>query len=615
MCGISGAITVRNDLPLEPVVRGFAQAQHARGPDALHVEASQLPGSCVVLGHNRLSIIDLAARSDQPMSNGAGDCDIVFNGEIYNYLEIRQELEALGVVFKTASDTEVLLEAYSKWGEAAFGRFLGMFAVGLVDRARGRLLLLRDRFGVKPLHYWTDGRTLIFGSQAAPLARWAGLSPDIGYLTRGLAYKYYEDETSQSPFTGLNCVEPGTYVVVTAAPDAGVRTASHRYFDLAEAVASEKAAIAGLDFPALEERLLFLLKNACDIRMRADVQVGVSLSGGVDSTAIAALVSEGRSNFVAYSFSRPDDLASEGPLVDAFSKAVGLQTRYVGGVQSPAAVEELFWATYKCQEAPFPHASIMAQHAVFRAARKDGVKVLLGGQAGDEAFMGYRKFFLFHLQSILRRRALLEGARFAFDALPFLVAVLRRAGVFWSERGRYFGKGEGMGTRLVLPPSMSASPRMDPDATPRDRQMLDVTRYSLPTLLRYEDRNSMGNSVESRLPFVDHRVVAFGLALPEWAKLSHGYGKWILRDAMRGRAPDSIMLNRDKRGFDVDQNGWIGDGLGGVLRSALHERKAKIGDFLPQGSEIDDLFSDAALRSDARAFREAVSLMWLGDWR
>lgn len=593
----------------------FAEAQRARGPDALHVAPSSLLGCNVVLGHNRLSIIDLDARADQPMSDGSGRFDIVFNGEIYNYVEIRQELQALGVRFRTTSDTEVLLEAYAAWGEEAFARFIGMFAVGLVDRAKNRLVLLRDRFGVKPLHYWTDGRTLAFASTAGALARWAGLKPDLGYLTRGLAFKYYDDETTQSPFVGLNCVEPGTYVVVTPREGEGLTTRAVRYYDLAQAVESEKSEISGLDFPALEERLLLLLKNACDIRMRADVQVGVSLSGGVDSTAIAALVGEGRSNLLAYSFADPQDKQSEGPLVETFSKAAGIETRYVAGVDTPGDVEVLFWATYKAQEAPFSHSSVMAQHAVFRAARKDGVKVLLGGQGGDEAFMGYRKFYLFHARSILQQRAIWEGLRFAIDSAPFVAAVLRRAGVFWSERRRYFGAAEGMGTRLALPPSTSASPGLA-TATPRDRQMLDVTRYSLPTLLRYEDRNSLGNSVESRLPFIDHRIVAFGLALPERAKLSGGYGKWIVRHAMRGRAPDAIMLNRDKRGFDVDQNGWIADGgLGRVLRAALNERKAGIADFLPQGAGLDDLFSDAMLRRDSRAFREAVSLIWVGDWR
>lgn len=269
MCGISGGITLRNDVLLEAAVKQFAEAQRARGPDALHVAPSRLAGCHVVLGHNRLSIIDLDPRADQPMSDASGRLDVVFNGEIYNYVEIREELKALGVRFRTTSDTEVLLEAYAAWGEEAFTRFIGMFAFGLVDRAKGWLLLVRDRFGVKPLHYWTDGQTLAFASTAGALARWAGLKPDLGYLTRGLAFKYYEDETAQSPFVGLNCVKSGSYVVVTPKVGEGLATRAVRYYDLAQAVDAERNEIAGLDFPTLEQRLLSLLKRACDIRMRA----------------------------------------------------------------------------------------------------------------------------------------------------------------------------------------------------------------------------------------------------------------------------------------------------------------------------------------------------------
>jgi asparagine synthase (glutamine-hydrolysing) len=169
-----------------------------------------------------------------------------------------------------------------------------------------------------------------------------------------------------------------------------------------------------------------------------------------------------------------------------------------------------------------------------------------------------------------------------------------------------------MGTRLVLPPADGSHMGLPAGTATRDRQVLDVTRFSLPTLLRYEDRNSMGNSIESRLPFLDHRVLEFGIALRERAKLHDGFGKWILREAMRGRLPDQIRVNRDKRGFDVSQDRWIRGGLGAELRASLGERRAAVAPFLPAGASVDALFSDDALAAHPQAFKEAVSLLWLG---
>jgi len=313
---------------------------------------------------------------------------------------------------------------------------------------------------------------------------------------------------------------------------------------------------------------------------------------------------------IGYTFGHPDCAASEGPLVAALARHTPITPRYVWPTK-PRAIAELFWQTLEAQDAPFPNSSMLAQHAVFRTARSEGVKVLLGGQGGDEAFMGYRKFYLFYVQSTLRRGHFGDALHLSTALPAFLMAVAGRAELFWGERGRYAGRG--LGTRLILPDDETGNMGLSADDSPADRQRLDVTRYSLPSLLRYEDRNSMGCSVESRLPFMDHRVIETGLALPDRAKLAKGFGKWILRSVMRDKVPDAIRLNRDKRGFDVDQNRWIDEGLGTVLRSALNERRSAIGPWLPRGETIDGLFSDSALKAVRPAFVEAVSLIWLGD--
>lgn len=612
MCGISGAMTTRADFDPRHLVERIVENQWARGPDAQAIEAYQNTDFRLVLGHNRLSIIDLSEASNQPMMNTAGDLSIVYNGEIYNYIELRAELMALGAQFRTRGDTEVILAAYRAWGDVAFERFTGMFALALYDAKTRELILARDRFGVKPLYYWTDNRSFAFASTPTVIAAWAGLKPDMEYVTRGLRFKYYEDESSTAPYSGLMALEP-SHLLKLSAGGAILHCRKQRYYDLGARVAERREEIRDASPEAMEERLLQLLRNACAIRMRSDVPVGISVSGGVDSSSIAALIAESHPQLAGYSFSHPDALESEGPLVADLARATKITAHYVWPAKQQE-ITDLFWRTLEAQGAPFPSASILAQYAVFQAARADGVKVLLGGQGGDEAFMGYRKFFLFYAISILRERRVSSIPHFLLAALPLLFAVAKRAGMFWDERKRYSGAAAGMGSRLILPQSGAReSMGLAPAQTPQDRQILDVTRYSLPTLLRYEDRNSMGNSVESRLPFMDQRIIEFGIALPQRLKLDNGFGKAILRKAMRGRIPESIRVNRDKRGFDVNQRAWIEGGLGTVLRGALEERGNFVKQWLPQGESLAEMFSDTRLANDPQAFKEAVSLIWMAD--
>lgn len=611
MCGISGGLTVESRRDLQPVVARIVESQTRRGPDASATAVYPFDDRTIVFGHNRLAIIDPEAQSDQPMRNDTHGLTIVFNGEIYNYLELRSELAGLGHVFRTGSDTEVLLAAFAEWREACFARLIGMFAFAILDHGSRMLWLARDRFGVKPLLYWHDGQSLLFASSAPVIARHAGLQPDLAYLARGLQYKYFEDDSAISPFVGLKALEPGHYARIDLR-DGRIAVEPRRYYALdaqARALAPDLARARPAE---LEERLRALLDSACRLRLRADVPVGLSLSGGLDSTSIAGICAPIAPNLVGFSFGDPDDRASEGPLVALAARRLDMPVHFIE-LDDPARLDALFWNTMAAQSAPFPHTSMMAQYAVYERARAEGVKVLLGGQGGDEAFMGYRKFFLFQWQTLLRERRFAALPGFAMDLAPLLPPILKRAGVFWSERKRYSAGATGMAVRLRLPDSGAAGPRMADSQTILDRQILDVTRFSLPSLLRYEDRNSMGNSIESRLPFMDHRVMEFGLALPVAAKLGRGFGKYILRRAMKGKVPDEIRLSRDKRGFDTRHERWIMAGLGRTIRAGLHDRRAKITEFLPDPQGIDRLFSDEMLARHPQAFKEATSLIWLGD--
>lgn len=612
MCGISGCVLRAGDqAPPAPLV-AVVEYQHRRGPDSTNYVARALgDGRTLWLAHNRLSIIDLSTYANQPMSSQDERYSLVFNGEIYNYVELREELVAAGYVFRTSSDTEVLLAALITWGEQGLGRLFGMFTIALHDRATNRLLLARDRFGVKPLFYRQSGDDIWFASTPGAIAQNEKCDANLEYAGRGIRLKYYEDETDIAPYHGLHAMPPGHYAAIDL--DRPGTIAPQRYYDLDARRRAERPRLAAMGADELRAELFERLRHATMIRLRADVPIGLSLSSGVDSTTVAALCAEAGVPPIGFCFGDPDDSASEAPGVRRFAAHLGQRVRFIPQVQG-ADARRLFWNTLRAQGAPFPHTSQIAQFAVFKDARAHGVKVMLGGQGGDEAFMGYRKFFLFQVRHMLRSRDWRSVPEAASNFLQILPAVASRASLFWRERGRYSAEGaEGLGSGLTLPPlANSASPGAGLGGDPAIRQALDVTRYSLPSLLRYEDRNSMGNSIESRLPFLDHRVIEFGTALPIRHKLRNGMGKYLLRDAMRGKVPDWILFNRDKRGFDTRHADFIASGIGDAIRQglAIHKQAAA---YLPADATINRYFSDRALTEVASRFAEATTLLWLLD--
>lgn len=613
MCGINGGIFPRTDASPPNALVAIVASQAMRGPDATgYLERPLSPGRSLWLAHNRLSIVDLTSEANQPMVSQDARYALVFNGMIYNYVELRSELETQGYVFQTSSDTEVLLAAIIKWGTGAFARLYGMFALALHDREKNCLILARDRFGVKPLYYRADANAFRFASTPGVMAQEAGATPDLEYAGRGIRLKYYDDEGEISPFVGIRALPPGHFAVINL--DSGHQVEPSAYYDLAKAVAERRAMLAGHSYAELRSGLFELLDDSARIRLRADVAIGISLSAGVDSTSVAALCQNHGAEVIGFCFGNVDDLKSEAPAAKRFAEALGQKAVFIPQVSGNPA-KSLFWRTLHAQGAPFPHTSQIAQFAVFDAARSAGMKVMLGGQGGDEAFMGYRKFFLFQLRYLLRQRDIGAIPAMMRNMVQIFPAIASKASLFWRERGRYRAdSSEGLGSDLRLPElSRSASPGMGIGTDPAIRQMLDVTRFSLPSLLRYEDRNSMGNSIESRLPFLDHRVIEYGIALPTAAKLRGGMGKYILRDAMRGSVPDEILFNRDKRGFDTRHGDWIASGIGAAVREglAIHGRAAA--PFLPEGCDPATYFSDTGLTDKPSRFAEATTLLWLLD--
>lgn len=564
MCGIAGALALDSARIDPAAIARMNQALRHRGPDGEGIWSGD--GGRIVLGHRRLAVVDLAPRASQPM-HYEDRYTLTFNGEIYNYLELRTELEGRGFRFRTESDTEVLLAAWACHGEEMFRHLDGMFAFALWDRRDRVLVCARDRFGERPLYYQHDpGRHFVFGSEMKALAAYGlRLDVDPDMLWRYLAYDLVEDpaDLSRTFYRGARRLEAGHYLRI----DTTGRVSQHCYWTLAglrpnAAVTLERAA------EELAERLTISVRR----RLRTDVPVGSSLSGGLDSSTVVALVEEVRrgTGHVQKTFSArfPHPVLDEGRYMHALCSQLGLDAHHVWP-DVRTLVEELpriFWH----QEEPFGTTSIVAQWAVMRLAAESSVTVLLDGQGADEILAGYVHFATPFLRGLLKRdpaEGLRQAARFrrrhGANAWPTPVGVLD---VAMPELSRRVARA----ARLLrtppplrhLAPELVAAHRGEPSpfrAAPDLDSALRyaVSVYGLGKLLRFADRSAMAFSREIRLPFLSHEVVEYAFSLPEEHKLGDGWPKRVLRHAMARRLPPEITWRVDKLGFETPQREWL----------------------------------------------------------
>jgi len=509
------------------------------------------------LGNRRLAIMDLSPNGNQPMQIDDGRLCITYNGEVYNYREIREELLALGHHFFSESDTEVILRSYQEWGEQCLQRFNGMWSFALWDRSLQRLFCARDRFGVKPFYFSPLGRAFYFGSEikqvlfASDIKRIANPRAIADFLEWGL-----QDHLEETSFAGVFQLLGGHSLILE--PRESLKLTIRRYWDLQ----TEPELRITVSQAAEEFREHF--ERAIRIRLRSDVPIGVSLSGGLDSSAVlceARRVSRG-ARFQCFSACFDDSRIDERP----YMAAVATATESSECRTFPDA--ESFWKVAETiayhQDEPIGGPSVFAQWSVMREAQKHGVPVLLGGQGGDESLCGYRKYYFFYVWHLLRR----ADPAFMREALALAASL---GSFHWSigTVGRYLPSV----TRKrmsVLQRLAAAGLRKSADEFPNflgagpnlaDRQKVDLLKTSLPKLLRHEDRNSMAHSIESRLPFLDYKLVEFAVRCPPSLKLKNGWTKWILRKAFHGRLPEPVRLRKSKVGFDTPQADWLRTGL------------------------------------------------------
>jgi len=614
MCGIWGMIN--NSAPQCDTSAALAAAFRyidGRGPDARGSRQIACRGHAVTVAHSRLAVIELSALGAQPMLDAESGWSIVYNGEIYNYRQIRETLQASGQVFNGGSDTEVLLRAWALWGVNALQRLNGMFAFAALNEKTGELWLVRDRFGVKPLLWGRcPNGDITFGSSVAGIAGMVGTDIDTEYCARGVRYKAYETAQSGSPYKHVKAVGAGCWIKFQLSPER-ISITEGRWYSLRDAVARRREAMANTGDAELLETCRQLFDSAVQLRLRSDVPVAVSLSAGLDSASIACMMLRHGARTHAFSFGSPSERSSEGLGTQSLAKAAGIDVTYVWPRYSGWDLYEVLEKTMAFQEAPFSGMSPIAQNAVFREVGDAGFKVLLGGQGSDEIFGGYRKFIVIALREALHRREAKGALRLMYSLGLMLAHEASQARMYWHNLNRYKGgKNKAAAFRLLDWEAGAHNLWGEAGMSLPDRQIEDIQQWSLPTLLRYEDRNSMGYGIETRLPFMDYRLIEFALALPTRMKIANGYGKWLLRRAAKGLVPDVVRLNRKKRGFDVTQN-WITQGIGAALRGAIFDHATALQGKLKSGGQLDTLLSDESLSQDPDLLDEALLLAWLVD--
>ena len=583
MCGLAGRVGLNlNSIDVSPLA-GMMDVVAHRGPnaqgyalfgppdtapqtgvDSRDLRQQNWPHVRVALGHRRLSIIDLSEAANQPMRSSDGRHWLVFNGAIYNYVELRQELAAKGIGFRTDSDTEVILAAYQYWGEQCVEHFNGMFAFALYDRAQQRIVCCRDRLGIKPFYYAIHNQVLSFGSEIKQLLetdmpRHANPNRVFDYLVVGST-----DHDEETCFAGVRQLLPGRRMVIDLAAS-NVDIQIEKYWS-----PQPDQAIEDLSQADAAERLRDLLEDSVRLRMRCDVALGSCLSGGLDSSTIVSLMSLVRErdglDFEQHTFTyRPDHPSiDESHFATLVAERVGAK-QHIKQMQPDEVVDRLDRFLWH-EEEPIGDLTHVARANVMELARNCGVTVLLDGQGGDELFLGYPRYYIPVCLRYWRTSGLAKAIgefrkatkhssispwRMAASAALFGSVEVRT--FFFRQRVlRWINRSflEKHSIRAV-----AKAHHLSSDVW--ELQCRELLQMQLPHLLRHEDRDSMASSIEARTPLLDHRLVEFVMALGVHTKIHDGWTKYCLRSAMEGILPKQIQWRRDKLGFAVPSSDWM----------------------------------------------------------
>jgi asparagine synthase (glutamine-hydrolysing) len=585
-------------MPLIADGRAMVQLGIHRGPDGSQlsfatdngfnsqIDDDFVPTWCV-LGHSRLTILDLSEASSQPFNSKDGRYSLVFNGEIYNYIELREELQSLGVVFRSSGDSEVLLEALIAWGTDAIPRLRGMFAFAFADSKKHSVLLARDRYGIKPLHYHRSGDSLYFASEIKQFTALQTWEPKVNeelalqFLLYGLT-----DHRQETMFQTVERVMPGHFVqAIQESHDDIQQIPWYKETEVEKIQSYEEASKHYAD----------VFVDSIKVHLRSDVPVGSCLSGGLDSSSIVGVAKHfiGDAPFHTFTATSEIDQIDETRFVEAVVDFTGAIPHYVQPTNE-RLIQELDVLTWH-QDEPFGGTSIFAQWCVFQLVKETEIKVVLDGQGADEQLAGYNSFLLTYLSNLLRSgriikffreyRSIRSSKRITnFGLFQFFVYQTFSEKLVKQIGSRLKVASQNGGDWIchdILSRNHVADPFRVNGKVPQNirdlsDQMLNVS--NLPMLLRFEDRNSMAHSIESRVPFVDRNVIDSVKTMKDDYLIDGVYTKRAMRDGLSEYLPEVIRLRTDKIGFQTAEEVWMQDNAE-VYKQLVRESIERCGNF------------------------------------
>jgi asparagine synthase (glutamine-hydrolysing) len=591
MCGITGGISLKVSFDFSQEVNLMNSAIAHRGPDGEGFFKND--SGTVYFGHRRLAIIDLTEMGHQPMLvNGYA---ITYNGEVYNYLELKKELESLGVIFKSNSDTEVILNAYIKWGQSCVNKFNGMWAFAIYDPLERIVFCSRDRFGIKPFYFTILDNRLYFSSEIKAFLQLKGwksvlnLSRSYDFLANSLV-----SHTDQTMLQGVNELRGGHNLVISLKSGEVCNTI---YYDCSNEYSNN---IQTQSVSYFEQ----LFRDAVKLTLRSDVKVGSALSGGIDSSTIVSIVNDQLKNIgeanqqecVSACFTNEDKGINESEYIDILSKFKQFKAHkvYPNFDHLLNNLDKIIWA----QDEPFPTLSIYAQFSVFEEASKRNLKVMLDGQGADEILAGYESFYEAYFKELWKDNPL--------ELFPAIFNYFVKHSVYPFDK---------IINKLIPKKSNDSwfNQQFISAITPYTRNQPKSVRamsedylknFGLHSLLKYEDRNSMAFSVESRVPFLDFRIVEYALNLPTNLKINKGIRKYVLRESFKNILPTVIYNRYDKLGFPTPQERWTISNAG-KIDQLLHESLL----------ELKDLFSINSFRNSLKLLQRGDSSFIFLSWR
>lgn len=605
MCGIFGAIDFENTFDKKDFLKfcNLTDLVYYRGPDAADYKGFDTYSNTLsdskfnlFLGHRRLSIIDLSSEGNQPLF--ADNCWIIFNGEIFNYIELKNELKNIGVEFRTNTDTEVIIKIYKQFGPSGFDKLNGMWAFAIYDVQNNLVVLSRDRFSIKPFYKYQSKNRFYFSSEIKQLIPLLD-SKEIEFQTmQNFLQQGLLEIDEKTFFQGIERIEPKSFYILNLI-DKSIK--SDKYWDYSDQLFEQ-------NFQQIEEKFIELFTDSVKIRLRSDVSLGSLLSGGLDSSAITAIATNFTSDKLnTYSVISDDKESSEEVFIDIFTRHFSVHNKKLN--IDTNSIKDIIEKVLYHQDEPFNYMIVLAHYQLLKVLNENSdIIVILNGQGGDEVLLGYLRFYFFYLKSLLQQHKY-------FDLSKELLSSLFNRTALWqfklNSAKRYLPK-------ILLEDKKFLVNKIDlvevwKFNNLREAQINDIDKFSVPYINRYEDRNSMAFSKEIRLPFLDHRLVNFLLNLPPEFKMKNGWSKFILRKSMK-KLPDKIRWRKDKKGFSLPEDKWAKEDLKTEIINCFSENKKSV---LSQLNFINDKlflnYFERYLNGDSRIHFTDINRIFIAE--